>query len=243
MTPLGTYTASLIAKHGVADNTHLYTFRILEGGFNFIPGQYIIINIPTQQGIVKRLYSLASPTSSLPHFSLLIKSVEGGVATNHIGKLLFGDVISFSGPAGQFYYHPNTQKEAIFLATGTGYAPIRSILQTHLSQFEKKTSLFWGVPTLKDMGLFDELLLFRKSFPYFSFYIYLSRETSLEIIPAQLRNFFRIGRISNLFEGVTDKEMGEKDYYFCGSRDVVESLRLLFLSKNVDSSLLHFEKY
>ena len=242
MTPIQSFTAALTEKQTFAEGVSLFTFYILESKLSFTPGQYIIVNIPTSQGSVKRLYSIASSNTSTDSFTLLIKDIPGGVASTHLNSLTFGQTISFSGPAGMFSYQ-QSPKPKVFITTGTGFAPIRSILLSLPKNDTSKKTLLWGMPTAKSVYLFNELLSFEKNLLFFSFQLCLSQEQSLLVIPAQFRHYFRLGRVTPALGLAQDTSANENEYYFCGSREIVESLRLAFLSEKIDPSSLHFEKY
>ncbi len=242
MTPIHPFTATLIEKRSFCDGISLFTFKITDFKLSFTPGQYVVLDVPSIPNPVKRLYSIASSSAHSSSFELLVKSVPGGVASAYIDSFVFGQVASFSGPAGLFSYQ-ESEKPKVFMATGTGFAPIRSILSSLSKTDTTKKTLLWGLSSLKSVYLFSELLTLEKELPSFSFFYCLSQETSLTEIPAYFRHYFRLGRIDKMWEELSDKQALDNDYYFCGSRDVVESLRLLFLSKNIAPASLRFEKY
>ncbi len=242
MTPIHPFTATLTEKRFFCDGVSLFTFQIADSTLDFAPGQYVVLDVPSTPTPVKRLYSIASAPSQSSSFELLIKNVPGGVASAYIESLAFGQTVSFSGPAGLFSYK-ESEKPKVFMATGTGFAPMRSILFSLSKTDVTKKTLLWGLSSLKNTYLFSELLALEKTLPSFSFLYCLSQETSLAGIPAYFRHYFRLGRIDRVWEELSDKQITHNDYYFCGSRDIVESLRLLFLSKNIEPSALHFEKY
>lgn len=111
--------------------------------FKFLEGQYIDVI----HSAVTRSYSIAS-TSEEPELSLLIKKVEQGVLSRYwFEEAAFNDLLRIEGPKGTFFLR-DKNKPLVFLATGTGIAPVLAILN-QLEQddtFHQLNSiqLFWG---------------------------------------------------------------------------------------------------
>ena len=112
--------------------------------FEFLEGQFIDIIGPNS---IRRSYSIAS-ISSNKEIILLIKRVENGELSNYwFNEARLNDLLRLEGPKGTFYLRDRV-KPLVFLATGTGIAPIISILDKldsdpDFNQIEN-ISLFWG---------------------------------------------------------------------------------------------------
>lgn len=233
--------AFLFSKKTVShDVYHLY-FHVPDGGFEFNPGQYAILTIPSSPTPLKRLYSFAGTNSNKNTFELLIKLIPGGAASEYIQNLKLGDSIDVSGPAGLFSLQKTGTKK-IYMTTGTGFAPIRSFLMSDISKIGNSV-LFWGLKDISEIYLFDELLSLKSSSPSFSFFYCLSQQPSLNIIPADLLHYFRMGHIDAVWSSLMASVDLNDEYYLCGSRLVIESLRLILLSRGVPKNKLFFEKY
>lgn len=233
--------AFLISKKSVSpDVYHLY-FYVAGEGFEFKPGQYAILTVPSSPTPLRRLYSFAGSNSDKNMFELLIKLVPGGAASKYVNDLCIGDTVDVSGPAGLFS-EQKTPARKIFMVTGSGFAPIRSFLNSH-APTALNCVLFWGLKDVPEIYLFDELLSLKSASPSFSFYYCLSQQPSFDIIPADLLHYFRAGHIDVVFESQIPTVDLNDEYYLCGSRTVIDSLRLLLLSKGVLSTNLFFEKY
>ncbi len=234
------FKATLLAKQQVSEDVYHLYFYSLEGAFSFTPGQYAILTIPGQPPL-KRLYSFASAPSKYGEFELLIKIVDGGVGTQYLKKLRIGDCVDVGGPAGLFTQQ-NNQKRKVFMATGTGYAPIRSFFLSSSPTNLKNSVLFWGMKTLDETYLFDELSSLSTQ-RGLSFYYCLSRQDSLASIPVYLLQHYRTGHIQDVWKGVLGEPNIDDEYYLCGSRTVIESLRTLLLSLKIPKESVYFEKY
>lgn len=234
-------SAFLFSKTEVApDVFHLFLY-IPGEGLHFTPGQYIILTVPASPAPLKRLYSLAGSNTDKNILELLIKLVPDGAASSYIRSLNVGSSLEVSGPAGLFSLQKTPAKK-IFMATGTGFAPIRSFLRSCDLQ-KSGGSLYWGVKNLSETYLFDELLALKEKQSTFSFTYCLSQQPTFDIIPADLLQYYRAGHIDVVWSSQTPLINPEDEYYLCGSRTVIEALRLLLLSRGVSKSKLFFEKY
>lgn len=208
----------------------------------FTPGQYIILKVPNGASFVNRLYSIASASTQTGSFELLIKRVPDGLASNYINTFTVGQKVEFSGSAGQFSLK-NTPLTKVFLTTGTGIAPIRSFFLSNTGHTQKY-HLFWGMPTLADMYLFEELKEIVKNDPLFQTTVCLSKEPSLEKINVADRDYFSLGHINEAtLELINAEPQNSLEFYICGRREVVESLREYLYTHGIDRSLVYFERY
>jgi NAD(P)H-flavin reductase len=237
---LTTYKTVLSKKLQLNSNTYLYHFDLLEPSeIIFRPGQYVILKVPSDKGPVSRLYSIASRNIVKNSFELIIEIVPGGLASNYLFSLGEKTEVVFQGPAGMFGIKENDRTK-IFLVTGTGIAPVRSMLNSVFEAQNEKCFLFWGLKNFKEIYLFDE-------FKQFNLKICLSREQNLDIIPEADRTFFELGHVDASFERKFSSEVVKQpsnfDFYLCGGRLVVESLKQFLLSKNIPLENIIFEKF
>ena len=81
-----------------------------------------------------------------------IRHLPGGLFTDKLfGGLKPREKLQFEGPLGSFFLR-DSPKPALFIASGTGYAPIRSMLLKYLPlNTGRKMILFWGGRTRKDL--------------------------------------------------------------------------------------------
>lgn len=144
----------------------------------FKAGQFVSFEVgrnEKQQELI-RPYSIASPPSSPGVLTLLFNLVPGGPGSTYLFGLKEGDATQFKGPAGNFRLRDDPARDHLFVATGTGIAPIRAML---LALFEKNAAcsvtLFWGLRSQRDLYYQDELAAWAKAHPNFSFVTTLSR--------------------------------------------------------------------
>jgi len=80
-----------------------------------------------------RAYSIASPPSENGHVAFCLNRVQDGFMSNYLCSLGEGATITFQGPFGDFILRP-LLRDTVFIATGTGIAPFRSMLPWLLAQ-------------------------------------------------------------------------------------------------------------
>jgi NAD(P)H-flavin reductase len=243
---LNIYKTILSKKTQLNSNTYLYHFDLIEPKeIIFKPGQYVMLKVPSVTGPVSRLYSIASSNNDKASFELIIEIIPGGLASNYLFSLKEKTEIIFQGPAGIFVLKEN-ERSKIFLVTGTGIAPIRAMLISKIKN--QKYHLFWGLKNYQEVYLLDELKQYNNvTMKQFSFKICLSQEQNLNMIPEVNRKYFELGRVNQGFEKLlnneTIKQLNNCDYYLCGGRLIVESLKQFLVVKNISQENINFEKF
>lgn len=95
--------------------------------FNFIPGQYIDVIGPDG---IRRSYSLANAPKAENTLELHIRAVENGAMSQYwFNQSAVNDLLRVHGPQGTFFLRNIAKRDLIFLATGTGFAPVKAILE------------------------------------------------------------------------------------------------------------------
>lgn len=115
---------------GVQETRHFKLVFPPAAPFDFDSGQFVnaLVNSAEQGKLVKRPYSIASPPYEKGSIDLVWKRIEGGFMTNYFWKLKEGDTLQVQGPLGRFGFKKPLQKHLVFVATGTGIAPFRSMI-------------------------------------------------------------------------------------------------------------------
>jgi len=114
--------------------------------FQYHAGQYIEFLL--RDG-ARRAYSMATAPhlrGDVPTLELHIRHMPGGKFTDHVfGTLKEKDILRIEGPFGSFYLREDSDKPIILLASGTGFAPIKAIVQ-HMQHkgITRPTWLYWG---------------------------------------------------------------------------------------------------
>lgn len=125
------YTARLERKQCISESGQCFHFDFVIDeleSFPFTPGQFISIVATDPDGKQQtRAYSFASAPRG-NRFELCVNRVEGGFFSNDLADLPEGGTVEVYGPNGYFVLRPSIT-DSIFVATGTGVAPIRGFVQ------------------------------------------------------------------------------------------------------------------
>ena len=107
-------------------------------------GQYIEFMLKDGK---RRSYSMANAPSSLDSpITLHIRHMAGGLFSEHVfGTMKERDILRFEGPLGTFFLREESDKPIVLLASGTGFAPIKALVE-HLLHLKstRPVSLYWG---------------------------------------------------------------------------------------------------
>ncbi|MCX6610191.1 MAG: FAD-binding oxidoreductase [Acidobacteria bacterium] len=227
-------SARLIETFDVGPGIRHFRFEVPDvESFEFVPGQWVSMTELVNEKKVTRAYSLASlPDSN--RFEICLNKVDDGLFTPYLFSLKPGDTVPTKGPVGAFTVK-SKEREAIFVATGTGVVPYRPMLQQsgYLDQGTKATLIFGA--------RYAEGLMFRSDF---------------EALAARLENFTfvptvtrpgedwqgRTGRVQPLlWEVLGDRT--DVDVYVCGLKEMVESVREELKLRGLDRKQIIVEKY
>ena len=106
--------------------------------FGFVSGQWLSLQQVKPQGEeLTRAYSIASPPGEDPRFALCLNRVQDGFMSNFLCDMIEGEEIRWQGPFGDFILRP-PMRDTTFVATGTGVAPFRSMLDWVLGYVSRK---------------------------------------------------------------------------------------------------------
>jgi CDP-4-dehydro-6-deoxyglucose reductase, E3 len=188
----------------------------------FKAGQFISFNLtpPGGERLMIRPYSIASPPNESDRITLVFNRVQGGRGSTYLFNLREGDVVAFEGPQGSFYLRER-MRNVLFVATGTGIAPIRSMLLDLADNgYAGTATLYWGLRSQRDVYYQQEFEALAARYPNVSFAIALSRPE------AGWQGY--AGRVTGLVDArVTSVK--NLDVFLCGNhamiRDVTEIIR------------------
>ncbi len=137
------------------------------------PGQYVQFVVPAYELTpepVYRAYSVSSPPSRKDTVELEIRLVPNGICTTYVFQhLKVGDAVTINGPYGDFYLR-DSDREIVFVAGGSGMAPIKSMLLDMAEKgIRRKATYFFGARAVRDLFLVDEMRALEKRLPDFRF--------------------------------------------------------------------------
>ena len=150
--------------------------------FEFLPGQYLNIVVPEdrEQQLRRELrsYSIFSHPDEPGPLRLIARLIPGGRTTTWLQQLETGTAVQVVSPFGEFCLRQPAPKRLVFLATGTGLVPIRSILWellNHDNDAPRHITLMHGLRTQQDIFGAEELQRWAQQHPGFEFITTLSQ--------------------------------------------------------------------
>lgn len=174
------YQGKLLHKRPLTYDIVELRIELLEPkAIDFVAGQYVQLESEEYGGHdrVMRAYSMASLPSDKDHVELMVRKVPSGICTTWVFEhLMEGQEVTFSGPYGKFHIS-GTNTEIVFIAGGSGMAPIWGMLRDLRERgIVRKSTYFFGALTQKDLFFVDELTKFQQDAPWFRFVPALSNE-------------------------------------------------------------------
>ena len=100
---------------------------------DFIPGQWVNLMLPHEGGELKRAYSIASAPRGSSSFEIAVTRVAGGPGSEILHHLETGAELRAVGPSGLFTRDAADLSPALFVGTGTGVTPLRSMIEAALA--------------------------------------------------------------------------------------------------------------
>jgi ferredoxin-NADP reductase len=206
--------------------------------FGFVPGQWLSVKANTPDGEeMTRAYSIASPPSENGHLAFCLNRVQDGFMSNYLCSLDEGAKITFQGPFGDFILRPPL-RDTVFIATGTGIAPFRSMLPSLLAEQERHQGReFWLLfGARREQGIYyrEEFERLAGDHANFHFLPTLSRS---DADWRGLRGYVQ----EHLSEIVGTRS--DMHAYICGLDKMVKANRELLKSLGWDRTSIRYEKY
>jgi CDP-4-dehydro-6-deoxyglucose reductase len=120
--------------------------------FAYLAGQYLDVLLP---GGRRRAFSIANAPHTGPQVELHIRHVAGGDFTHRVfTELNPGDILRVEGPLGTFVPREHSERPMLFVAGGTGFAPVKALIE-HFIQLGtlRPMALYWGARAPEELYL------------------------------------------------------------------------------------------
>jgi CDP-4-dehydro-6-deoxyglucose reductase len=193
--------------------------------FGYNSGQYVNIT----KGNIKRSYSVANAYRESGVLTFLIKKYENGLMSNYwFDEAKENDLLRIEGPIGSFFLRETEEENIIFLATGTGVAPIKAILESIVESpkklSNKKIWIFSGARNQND-------IFWRPN--------ELNEILNLNYIPVLSRASEDWKGESGYVQDILIKQnipLENAQVYACGSNTMIESAKKLLIEKGLNKT-------
>ena len=186
----------------------------------YLPGQYIDFLLKDGR---RRSFSLANPPDDDALLELHIRHVPGGAFTDQLFNEYKGrEILRLEGPFGSFYLRETSDKPIIFVAGGTGFAPIKAMIEHALHhRHARPMVLYWGARAKRDLYLPDLPGQWQLTCRELTFIPVLSE-------PAQEDGW--TGRTGLVHQAVLDDfdDLSGYQVYACGAPPMIDAARSSF---------------
>lgn len=191
--------------------------------FAYRAGQYVEFML--RDG-VRRSYSMANAPNRGPGIELHIRHMPGGKFTDHVfGPMKEKDILRIEGPFGSFFLREDSDKPIILLASGTGFAPVKALIEHMQHQgTARQVNLYWGARKPADLYMQDWVHTAMKTMPTLHFVPVVSEASEKDAWA---------GRTGFVHHAVMQDfpDMRSLQVYACGAPIVVESARTDFVAQ------------
>lgn len=195
--------------------------------FRFYAGQYVEIILKDGK---RRSYSMANPPHSAAALELHVRHLPGGLFTDHVfgvgaTQMKEREILRVEGPFGSFFLREDSDLPIVMVASGTGFAPIKAIVEhmTH-QHIHRPVTLYWGGRRPADLYMDALAKQWAQSIPDFTY---------IPVVSDALPEDAWTGRTGFVHRAVMDdfpSLMGHQ-VYACGAPIVVESARREFVAQ------------
>jgi ferredoxin-NADP reductase len=239
MAQFKTFTARVLHSSPLSEFTKHIELEV--GGvdhFGFVPGQWLSVKATTPEGEeITRAYSIASPPAENGRVALCLNRVQDGFMSNYLCYLEAGAEVAFQGPFGNFILHP-APRDTVFIATGTGIAPFRSMLHWLLAEPDRQQGrefwLLFGARREQDLYYREEFEQLAAAHANFHFLPTLSRAED----GWKGRRGYVQEHLPEIIGARTDMHA-----YICGLAKMVKANRDWLKSIGWDRTSIRYERY
>lgn len=205
--------------------------------FDFIPGQFVTLDLPIHEKVNKRWrsYSIASWPDGTNVFELVIVLDKEGAGTPYLfNEIRVGSELTLRGPQGVFIIKEELDKDFFMICTGTGIAPFRSMIHHIYNKNipHKNIYLVFGCRTKDSLLYYYELKKLQESMPGFYYVPTLSRELWDG----------KSGYVHPIYESLcADKKPA--NFFLCGWKGMIDEAKKRILEMGYDKKSIHAEIY
>lgn len=230
------YTAKLISKDQLNPRVaEVIIEMVAPTDLIFVPGQFISLSVG--KGVF-RSYSIASTHEDTKRISLLIEVAHEGAGANFIKGLSVGDPLEFIGPSGRFCLPEDIKPNIVFIVTGTGIAPIFSMLE-YLAEIKSAANmkLYFGARNTSEVFKLDYIEQFKSKLPNFEYKLCYSNPLTED---EKLNPNILSGRVT---ENADISNTKDCLYVLCGHPFMIADMAKILIEKGVAQNNIIHEKF
>ena len=225
------FKAELVRKEKISTKVYSFVYKPLEVEFNFEPGQFVMVKFAGPEKPETRSYSIASAPGK-PEFELCVEVIEGGLGSNYLANVEVGQTVEFKGPFGMSTLKEDNKNDLIMVATGTGIAPIKSILEDLANKKDTRNiDVLFGVRFYEDLFYLKELKDLAEKLEGSNIMLTLSKPNDLWT-----------GHTGRVTDHLTHLDISNNpDIYICGNGNMIKDVRDWALAAGIEKKKIHLE--
>jgi CDP-4-dehydro-6-deoxyglucose reductase len=231
-------TGKVIRIENETADTKRYWIEVPElASFDFIPGQFVTLDLPIHEKVNKRWrsYSIASWPDGTNVFELVIVLDKRGLGTPYLfNEIKVGSDLTFRGAQGVFTLKEPLDKDIFMICTGTGIAPFRSMVN-HIKNHNiphQNIYLVFGCRTKDTLLYYNELTNLQNELPGFKYLPTLSREGWDG----------HTGYVHSIYESLC-AERKPANFFLCGWKGMIDEAKKRIMDMGYDKKAIHQEIY
>lgn len=223
--PVKTYPAKIALLEKLNEDVILLKLKLPEGErLQYLAGQYVEFVLADGR---RRAFSIANPPHADDYLEFHIRHIQGGHFTEHLfSDMPEKEVLHIEGPMGTFFLREESERPIILLATGTGFGPIKAIIEHALAEkSQRPIHLYWGARQRDGLYL-DELA--RQ---------WAEAHDNVHYIPVLSRPDAewsgRTGYVQNVVQA-DFSDLSQFELYACGHPQMVYAAKEALVAKGID---------
>lgn len=231
-------TGKVIRIENETNDTRRFWIEVPElEKFDFIPGQFVTLDLPIHEKKNKRWrsYSIASWPDGTNVFELVIVLDKNGVGTPYLfNEIVVGSELTLRGPQGVFILHEPLDKDIFLICTGTGIAPFRSMINyIKINNIpHQNIYLVFGCRTKNTLLYYEEMKKLAEEMEHFYYVPTLSRE--------QWEG--NSGYVHSIYESLC-MERQPANFFLCGWKGMIDDAKKTIMEMGYDRKQIHLEIY
>jgi ferredoxin-NADP reductase len=236
------FSMTLVRAEMISPHVKQFAFKLEQGKLlEFVPGQFITLQVPAGEKPLRRSYSIASIPGQDELLEFAAGYVENGPATQFLFNLAPGDEVQAIGPAGRLILREDEQpKRYIFAATSTGVTPFRSMLkqlEQRLQTSNLQVVLLLGVQYRADLIYGADFIEFARRHPNFEFRAQYSKDALAHPLA-----FEHQGHVQLAFDEL-QLNPDQDIVYLCGNPEMIDQAYTKLQSLGFATAQVRREKY
>ena len=234
------FEATMTACRDLTHDIREFRFQ-LATPVNFLPGQYALLYFPSVNG--PRAYSMSNIAQGDGSWHFMIKRVPGGAGSSALfDRVRVGDRLRLDGPYGLAYLRPDSPRDIVCIAGGSGLAPVISIARgvaANLAMAARKVHLFYGGRAPRDICGEDLM----RELPGFGERFFYHPTISLPESEGAQQWTGKVGFVHEMALHVLGNKLPEHEIYFAGPPAMAQAVQRMLMQEKVPGAQVHYDAF